>query len=153
LYQAAQTPPGEKALKQQAAQEQQQARLLEPQIAAEQQGHLPVQAQALIDQQLAKTQAAIRSQYAASGLSGSSAEQQDLQAAATSAQGQAFEIGSQLAQQGISQLTSADSQAGSLLGSIFSSEAAQDQNLAKLLAQLGGLGVAPSTTQSVTTGG
>ena len=66
-------------------------------------GTLPPGAQAAINQAVTAAQTAIKSQYAARGMSGSSAEQQDLQNAATNGVTQATNLATQLLNTGIRQ--------------------------------------------------
>jgi hypothetical protein len=66
-------------------------------------GTLPAGAQANVDQAVAAAQAAIRSKYASMGISGSSAEIQELNQVKQNAVAQQFQIANQLATQGLSQ--------------------------------------------------
>ena len=71
---------------------------------AELTGNLPPGAQSSIDQAVKSAQAAIRSQYASMGLSGSTAETEALNNAAMQGPMLGFQIASQMASQGLSDL-------------------------------------------------
>lgn len=76
-----------------------------PQLLNELQGKLPEGAQASIDMNTKANIAAIKSKYAGMGMSGSTAEAQDIATAKQSALAQSFAVSQQLAQEGLSALT------------------------------------------------
>ena len=90
-----------------------------------QSGTLPPGLQAGIDQNLRAAQAQIRSRYASMGMSGSSAEQQDLANAASNAQAMAAQYAMQLLTTGINET----GMAAGLYQDILKNTIAQDQEL------------------------
>ena len=111
-----------------------------------QSGTLPAGQQALVNQTTQAALAAIRSRYAAMGMSGSSAEAQDLQNAMVNAQTSASNLAMQLMQQGVSEL-GASSQ---IYNDIIKNTMAQDEQFASaftnLASQAGGGGSGETTT-------
>jgi hypothetical protein len=91
---------GENQLNTAAAQDTQQGQILQNYLSS---GTLPPGAQAAINQATAAAQASIRSQYASMGMSGSSAEAQDIAAAQMAGVTQATNLATQLLQTGISE--------------------------------------------------
>jgi hypothetical protein len=90
---------------------------------------------AAVQQALKSNEAAIRAKYAAMGMSGSSAEQEDLAAAAQSSLASRFAAGQQLAQTGFSEASATSGQASQLLQAILQQETAQGTALGDALAQ------------------
>lgn len=135
LIMGSQTPGEVKTLKQMAA-EQGGLAAKEGQLAtAEQEGLLPTGAEQKVDLTLKANEAAIRTKYAQMGMSGSTAEAQDLQAARDQAMSQTFEIGSQLASQGLATAQAATGQQSALLAAILAQEQAQGGDMANALAE------------------
>lgn len=93
-------PKGTNELRSEAGQIMTQGSQLQSYI---QNGTLPPGFQGAIQQNLSAQQAAIKSRYAAQGMSGSSAEQQDLQNAAVQSQAQSAELAMGLLSQGINE--------------------------------------------------
>ena len=104
---------------------------------AEQQGILPQGAESLVQQTLLANEAAIRSKYAELGMSGSTAEVQDIAAAREQAQALAFQIGSGLAQQGFQEAQQATGTQSTLLQQLLQSGLARDQELSQALGAFG----------------
>lgn len=115
-------PAGEAQISQAAQTAQQQAGQLEGYLAT---GQLPPGIQSSINAAIANSEATIRSQYASRGMTGSSAEAQDLANAQTSGAGQAAQIAEQLYSQGVqeSQISS------QLYGEIMNQSVAEDKDL------------------------
>lgn len=124
------------------------AKQQQPLVDAEQQGKLPAGAQALIDQQLKAKQAAIRQNYAQMGLSGSSAERQDLDNAQQEALALQFQQGQQMAQTGLSEISSETGLQSNLLNEILNTQVQRGTQMGDALAALAGVGVRPQTTQT-----
>lgn len=101
---------------------------------AEQEGILPTGGQQLVQQTLQANEAAIRSKYAQMGMSGSTAETQDLQAARDQSLAQTFQIGNQLATTGFNEVNAATGESSSLLEEILAQETAQGNDLGNALA-------------------
>jgi hypothetical protein len=117
-----QTIKGENQIKQIAGQEQAQGSLLQNYLTT---GTLPPGLQAGLDQASKAAEASIRSSYAARGMSGSSAEQQDLQNLSETVQGQGAQMALQLLQTGINET----GMASSLYNSIINETLGKDQQL------------------------
>jgi hypothetical protein len=98
-----------------------------------QSGQLPPGAQSAIDQATQSQKAAIRSQYASRGMSGSSAEQQDLARVDQQAQAQGFSIATQLLSQGVQE----NQLASGIYQSLMNSELQQDKELGSAFANFG----------------
>lgn len=94
-------------------------------------GTLPPGLQGAVQQNLAATQAAIKSSYAAKGMSGSSAEQQDLQNAEIQSQAQTAQLATGLLSEGVAETGDAAGIYNNLIGDIQKS----DQNLQSALAE------------------
>ena len=122
---------GQQALELQALQDQQQGQKLQSYL---QNGTLPPGVQAGLDQAHHAAQATIKSQYAARGQSGSSAEQQDLNNLAQSVQAQGAQIATGLLQTGIqeSQLST------SIYEKLMQTQIQQDQALSGAIANFAG---------------
>lgn len=114
--------PGENNIKDIAAQEQKQGTLLENYL---QTGTLPPGLQAGLDQVYKAGEAQIRSQYARMGMSGSSAEQQDIANLQQKMQSDGAEMALKLMQTGINETGTA----AELYKQIMSNALTQDQNL------------------------
>lgn len=125
----------EKALKGQAATQSAQGQQLETYLAN---GTLPPGAQAYVDQQTAAQKAAIQSKYAALGMSGSTAEIQELNNVDAQATSQMFQIASQLYSTGVTE-TGASSQLYDLLMNAQNADNAQIGNaISTFVSALGG---------------
>ncbi len=129
---------GETQLQQSAAQLGQQGKELQNYL---QTGTLPPGAQAAINQATASAQAAIRSQYAAMGMSGSSAEAQDLAAAQQAGVTQATNMAAQLLSTGVQDTQMSDQ----LYQDIMNQSMQEDQDLSSAIGSFasmagGGLG-------------
>jgi len=105
---------------------------------AEQEGILPAGGQRLIEEKLRANEAAIRTKYAQMGMSGSSAEAQDLQGARDQALAEQFSVGQQLAATGLSAAQAATGQESSLLSAILAQEMSQGDELGNILADFAG---------------
>jgi hypothetical protein len=132
-------PSQEKTLKALATQQQNQATLQQNMGNAAQQGSLPQALSQQLDQQLNQRIASIKSQYAAAGMSGSSAEAADIQAATIDNQGQKFALGQQLAQSSFAQSQSDFGSAADYLQKIMAFDTAQGSELANDLANFAGM--------------
>lgn len=110
-------------------------------------GTLPLGAQAGISQATDAAKAAIKSQYASRGMSGSSAEQQDLAAVDSRAQSQGFEMAMNLLQQGVSE----QGLATGIYQNLMTTQLKQDEDLTKAFTQFGSAiaGGSPSGTLSL----
>lgn len=125
----------EKALKGQAQNQAAQGQQLESYLSN---GTLPPGAQAYVDQQTAAQKAAIRSEYAANGMSGTTAETQELNNVDTQATTQMFQIASSLYQSGVTE-TGASSQLYNLLMNADSANNAQvGSAISNFVSALGG---------------
>lgn len=138
LIHANQTPPGVKSLQQLAGTQAGLAKSWEAQAQGEAQGILPAGAQALVQNNLKASEAAIRGKYAQMGMSGSSAEVQDLQAARAQALAETFQIGQQMAQTGLAESSQATGAETQLLQAILAAETAQGTELGNALAGFAG---------------
>jgi len=94
------TTPATKAVQQMAGQQNAQGQQLESYLAN---GTLPPGAQQYVDAQTSAATAAIKSKYAQMGMSGSTAEAQELSNVASQAQAQMFNMAQQLYANGVSQ--------------------------------------------------
>lgn len=119
--------PGEDAVNSTAAELSSQGKELQKYL---QTGTLPPGLQGGIDQAAASAKATIRSQYAARGMSGSSAEAQDLAHVDQAAQAQGAQMAMQLLQTGISET----GMASQLYQQILQSALQQDQSLGTAIA-------------------
>ena len=110
-------------------------------------GTLPPGAQQYVNQQVAAQQASIMSKYAQLGMSGSTAEAQELANVQSQAQAQMFQIATQLYQQGVSQ-TGASSQ---LYNTLMTAQSADNTNMSNAISNfvssLAG-GTTPTTNKS-----
>lgn len=101
-------------------------------------GTLPAPAQAALDQALRDAHSSIKSKYASMGMTGSTAEAQDLDNADKSAVAQRFKIAQELAQTGLSALSSTTGTEAELYQAILQSQTQQDAGLAQALAGFAG---------------
>ena len=96
---------------------------------------------AALNQAKQAAQAQVRAKYAGMGLSGSSAEAQDLANVEQSSVAQQFQIGQQMAQTGLSELNTSQSQEGSLYEALLKEGTAQGTQLGDILAKFAGAAV------------
>jgi hypothetical protein len=92
----------------------------------------------MVSQGLQSAQAAIKSKYAAMGLSGSTMETQDLNAAQTNASSQAFQMANTLTQTGLTEAGVSQSDLGgasTIYQAIMNEQLSADEALQKALAQ------------------
>ncbi len=129
---------GETQLQQSAAQLGQQGTQLQSYL---QTGTLPPGAQAAINQAVAASQAAIRSQYASMGGSGSSAEQQDLQNAQLQGVAQANQMAQSLLSSGIQESQMSDE----LYQNIMNQSMQEDQNLSTAIGNFAAMAAGATT--------
>lgn len=122
--------PGEKQLKGEAANLAGQGQQLQQYLNT---GTLPPGVQGGINQALQSAQAAIKSKYASMGMSGSSAEQQDLANAQASAATQGANIAMSLLQQGVNETNIS----GQIYEELVKNTLAQDQGFTSALTNLG----------------
>jgi len=129
---------GETQLQQSAAQMGTQGAQLQSYL---QTGTLPPGAQAAINQAVASSQAAIRSQYASMGGSGSSAEQQDLQNAQLQGVTQATNMATTLLNSGIQESQVADQ----IYQNIMNQSMQEDQDLSSAIGNFAAMAAGPTT--------
>lgn len=138
--------PALKQIEQQAGQAGAQGQQLEGYLAN---GTLPPGAQQYVDAQTASQKAAIRSRYAANGMSGSTAETQELNNVDTQATAQMFQIASQLYNTGVTQ-TGASSQLYDILMNAQNTSNEQiGSAISNFVSALGGGGEGKGTTIKV----
>ncbi len=101
-------------------------------------GQLPGSAEILVEQGLKAKQAAIRQNYAQLGMSGSSAEAQDLAYAAQAAEAERFQIGQGMAQTGFKAAGQELGMEQSLLEAILQEQTARGTALGDSLAKFAG---------------
>lgn len=131
-------PAGLSDLRNVASQMRDQGTLLTRQGTAALQGNLPGPAQSAIDQALRAVHAGVRSNYAGLGLTGSSMEQQDLNAASERALAQRFQIGQQMAQTGLNAASNNNNYSASLYGQIMQALTARDTAFGTALSRFAG---------------
>ena len=107
-------------------------------------GTLPPGLQGAVQQNLAATQAAIKSSYAAKGMSGSSAEQQDLQNAEIQSQAQTAQLATGLLSEGVAETGDAAGIYNNLIGDIQKSDQGLQSALAEFAAASAGQGIGGS---------
>jgi hypothetical protein len=157
--QATGSSPELKKMKALETQGEARAKQLESAIAAEQQGIIPTGQKLEIDQALKQQIAQIRQRYAEMGMSGSTAEANDIQAAQMQGAALATQMGQKMASEGIAQLEGLDTSTQNLLTNIMSAETAQGTELGKLMAEFAGLagynpqGAGQSITLNLAKGG
>jgi hypothetical protein len=83
-------------------------------------------------------QAAIRQRYAGMGMSGSTAEQQDLNAAAQSGVDMQFKIGQEMAQTGLSAAAALSGQSATIYAALMNAQTQKDTQLGNALANFAG---------------
>jgi len=83
-------------------------------------------------------QAAIRQRYAGMGMSGSTAEQQDLNSAAQSGVDMQFKIGQEMAQTGLSAAASLAGQSATIYAALMNAQTQKDSQLGNALASFAG---------------
>ena len=133
-----QTPKGENAISATATQLGAQATQLESYLTN---GTLPPGAQTALNQAAQQASAAIRSQYAARGESGSSAELADLANVQNTITSQGVSIATNLLNQGVSEA----GLASQLYGQILNTSLSQDNQLSTALATLAAASARPTT--------
>lgn len=138
LLNANRTPPGEAALKDLAGQQARFAQNQSEIAQAEEQGLLPAGAQNMFQGLLNANEAAIRAKYAQMGMTGSSAEMQDLAASRDQIMSMMFQQGQQMAAQGYTNVNQATGYESALLKQILDSETAQGTQLGQALATFAG---------------
>lgn len=141
LASAGQLPKGSNQLLSEAGTQAGLAKSYAAQAEGEGQGILPAGAQALVQQNLDANVAAIKTKYAGLGMSGSSAETQDINAARNQALAQTFAIGQSLAQSGLQEVTSSSGLEANILNQIMNAETAQNTQLGDALASFAGASV------------
>jgi hypothetical protein len=129
--------PGDAQLTQIAQQEQAQSQQLEGFLTS---GTLPPAVQTSLDQAARSATATIRSQYASRGMSGSSAEAQDVANAHNAIVSQGADIATKLLAQGISE----GNLSASLFNTIFQANLSQDAILQNALGSLAAAAARPS---------
>lgn len=141
LMSAGQLPKGSNQLLSEAGTQKGLADSYAAQAEGEGQGLLPAGAQALVQQNLNANVAAIKQKYAQLGMSGSSAEVQDINAARNASLAQTFAIGQSLAAQGLTEVSSASGLEASIMSQIMQAETAQNTQLGDALASFAGASV------------
>jgi hypothetical protein len=124
-----QKPPGFDTLQAEANQLKSQAGLLENYQTS---GTLPPGQQHTLDAAKASAAASIRSQYASHGMTGSSAEQQDIEAAGERIQAQGQQMAAQLFSEGVSE----ESAANSIFTQLMNVQMTQDQEFSSSVSNL-----------------
>lgn len=138
--------PAEKAVEQMAQGANAQGTQLQSYLAN---GTLPPGAQQYVDQQTAGQKASIRSKYAQMGMSGSTAEAQELAGVDTAAQSQMFQLASQLYQNGVSQTGASAQLYNTLMNAENQDNAAMGSAISNFVASLGGGGTSGGTTITI----
>jgi hypothetical protein len=133
-----QIPKGENAISSEATQLGQQATQLQSYLSS---GTLPPGVQTALNQAASSASAAIRSQYASRGMSGSSAEAADLADVQNTIVSQGVSIATNLLNTGVNEANLASQ----LYGQILSTSLAQDNQLASALATLASASARPTT--------
>lgn len=125
----------EKAVKGEAANANAQGQQLESYLAN---GTLPPGAQQYVNQQVAAQQASIKSKYAQLGMTGSTAEAQELSNVNTQAQAQMFQIANDLYQTGVSQTGASATLYNTLLNAQNADNASMGSAIQNFAASLAG---------------
>ena len=141
LMQGLSSPPQNKELSRLAGQDAANAQTYGNLASTAINGQLPGPAMAALNQAKQAAQAQVRAKYAGMGLSGSSAEAQDLANVEQSSVAQQFQIGQQMAQTGLSELNTSQSQEGSLYEALLKEGTAQGTQLGDILAKFAGAAV------------
>jgi hypothetical protein len=113
-----------------------------------QQGILPTGGNELVQQNLDAEIAGIKNRYAQMNMSGSTAEQQDINAAKAAALAQRFQIGNELAKTSFSTAAHATGVDATLLDQIYQADQATQQQLADALMGIAGFGTDAGRTVS-----
>lgn len=129
-------PPGLKDLKAMEAQQAGMAKNQSELAMGEQQGLLPQGATNLMQGQLNAAEAAIRAKYAQMGMTGSTAETEDLAAARDATIGEILKQGQTMATQSWNNYNTATSYQSDLMNSIISEEMAKDKDFQTAMAEL-----------------
>lgn len=87
-----------------------------------------------IEHQVRKAQAAIRQRYAAMGMSGSTAENDDLQAAASAGVDLQFKVGQEMASTGLTAIAALTGQSAAAYSALLNAQTAKDTSLGNALA-------------------
>lgn len=123
---------------------------------AEKVGNLPGPAMGSLAQSLAEQKAGVLSRYQNMGMSGSSAEAADLAALNQQNESQRFQIGLNMAQEGLSQVTGLQTQDVGIYQELMNAQAQRDQEYMQAMADLAdglgkafsGAGANPASTQT-----
>lgn len=91
-----------------------------------------------IGRMVRKAQAAIKQRYSALGMSGSTAEQQDLQAAADSGVDLQFKVGQEMASTGLNAIAALTGQSAQIYAQLLNAQTAKDTALGNALANFAG---------------
>jgi hypothetical protein len=151
VMQSQQNAKSLKGFKEQEAKQQTIADNQRALAAAEQQGILPAGGQQMLQHQLDASRAAVTAKYAQMGLSGSTSEQQDLQALNDQAIAQQFQMGQQLASSALQAASAGDSNAMQLMDYIRQTEAGQGTQLSNVLGKF--MAAMSGTSSAAPTGG
>lgn len=138
IYKGNKTPSQVKSLQALADQQNQAGTALQAGAIAEQQGKLPGGAEAAVNNSVEAMKARIRQNYAQLGLTGSTAEAQDLAYADQAAEMEKFQIGQGMAQTGFQAASQDLGVASGLYGDILNAETAQGTALGDALAEFAG---------------
>jgi hypothetical protein len=92
----------------------------------------------MINRMVKKAQAAIRQRYSSMGMSGSTAEMQDLQAAADAGVDMQFKIGQDMAKTGLNAIAALTGQSAQIYTSLLNAQTAKDTALGNALANFAG---------------
>lgn len=133
---------------------QNQINQLSAEAQAEKTGQLPGQAMAALEASMAQQKASMSSRYAAMGMSGSSAEGADMAALNQQNESQRFQIGLNMANEGLSQVSGLQSQDVGIYQQLMDAQAQRDQEYMQAMADLAsGMGKAFSGAGSTGTTG
>lgn len=91
-----------------------------------------------IDRMVRKAQAAIRARYSSMGMSGSTAEQDDLNAAAEAGVDMQFKVGQQMASTGLAAIAALSGQSAAAYASLLNAQTAKNTALGNALANFAG---------------
>ena len=109
-----------------------------PTALANQQGNVNGQVLTSVNDQLQKSEAAMRQRYAQMGMSGSTMEEQDLAGLRSNAEDQVFTIGQQMATTGLQTAASLTGQDAGIYNEIMQAQVQQDEELSKAIAAFAG---------------
>lgn len=101
-------------------------------------GNIPGPALSALERKLKKKEAEIRDRYAAMGMSGSTAEAQDLAAAKDATSEEQFAIGQQMAQTGLQEVANLTGQSSSIYEILMQAQLTKDSELGNALAAFAG---------------